>query len=172
MEVQIPGGTAELRDRLTVGGRDSVQLASISLATAIRKVRPDLDVDKLSELQALPDDAIDESVVAALHRITRAGIVALLKSWTRPDALPTMATIDDMDPEVYDALAAATAPLIARASAGSRFGPDGAKDPDSPTEPSPVSADGARAQAVPSIDPTPAPSASIENTATAASSAD
>jgi hypothetical protein len=119
--VQIPGGEATIREvsEMTVRQRRTVQ-ASFMTTTHIYARLPEellaqtsqaneegLDArQKVSRmLAALP---LTQEEAEALLGMQDATIVAFLASWTLPDALPTVATVQDLPPAVYDALAEAT----------------------------------------------------------------
>jgi hypothetical protein len=163
MHIELPGGhSAEVREKLKVGARDLMRRHGAGVAAALRGVGPVTDPNNL---------VLGANEVELFQRFQYACIVALVESWTLPDPLPTMETIQDMDAEVYDVLADAVAPLAMKLIAGVEFGPDGAGDPSSPTGPSPVSSDGVRGQLIPETNPIPTPSLASPSTSTAVTSA-
>lgn len=167
MLVPIPGGQAEIREKPTVYGREILQQAGFDVMANLKRAMPDKEIATLADLTSLPLDSLDAELVASTHQLQRAAVVALLKSWSFPDALPTMDSVGTMDIDLYDALSRAVAPLVGKAMLGENFGPSGATDPSSPTVPSPASPDGGRGPMATSI---PEPAASGESFATDGSS--
>jgi hypothetical protein len=134
--VEIPGGQAEIREKgdVKVRHRRIIESAGVAAAPVIAKLDP---------------DTVDEETIVDLHmnrveamkvfELQDATIVALLAAWTRPEPLPTMETIEDLDPEVYEALAEATRDIGAVIAQGDSFGPSDPKAEgfeDTPTLPS------------------------------------
>ncbi len=144
MIATIPGGQAELREKVTAGGRQAMLAASVDVSHGYRRCFPEQATTKIADIDPqVFQNGADGALLDAVHRYQNAGIVAFVKSWSLPQPVPTMDTVEDLDVDVYDALAAAVSPLAARAIVGEKFGADGASDPDSPTEPSAASDDGA-----------------------------
>jgi len=170
MLIQIPGGSAELRTKPTVYGREILQQAGFELMHQLKRVAPQKDVTTFADLKDIPIDEFDGPLLAATHMLQRAAVVALVKSWSLPQPLPTLDNIADMDVDLYDVLAAAVAPGVNAAMSGEAFGADGAADPSSPTAPSPASSDGERGQVDRSTAPMTAPSGSSESFGIAVSS--
>lgn len=162
---------AEIREKPTVAGRELLQEAGFEMFHHLMTRMPDIEEATLADLKTVDIKQLDGRFVGASHRLQRAAIVALLRSWSLPAPLPTMDTIGDMELDVYDALAVATAPLVQVAMFGENFGPSGATDPASPTVPSSGSEPGERAQTVPSAGPTDGPSDSSVSTGTGVPSA-
>jgi hypothetical protein len=146
MQVEIPGGTAEIRNRATVLAQQTLQEEYQPLRLIISERWP-----KIEKLSDIPTDEYDPAYIRAFHRWRRAGVVALLKSWTltdntgKPIPLPTLDTVGEMDPEVYDPLEDAVLPIMYRAMNGMRFDEASAVvvengklkiDQQSPTQPS------------------------------------
>lgn len=119
--VDIPGGQATLRGReeLRMRHRRLIETAGLAAASIISR----LPADAADNPAALADIRMSMDESEALMRVQDATIVALLDSWTLPDELPTMATVGDMDPKVYDALAQATKELGAATLAAENFEP-------------------------------------------------
>lgn len=134
----VPGGMVELREKPSVGGRELIQETLFDMIATLRRKMPDVEVEKLSDLQDLPLDKIDGEFIRASNQLQRAGVVAFVKSWSFAIPLPTMANVGDMDPDVYDALAKVTSPMIATAVQGLNFEatPENVKDPKAPIAPS------------------------------------
>lgn len=154
--VQLPGGhTAELRDKVTVGGRELLREEGASVFQQISARWPGV-----KEIDQIPLTEFDGPVLKAFHRFNRAAVVALVASWSLPTPKPTMETISDMDPDVYDVLAEAVAPRALKAMFGENFDPRTAADPSSPTVPSSDSNGGGLAATTPG---TPLPPGSSGN---------
>lgn len=130
----VPGGMVELRDKPTVGGRELIQETLFDMIATLRRKMPDVEVERLSDLQDLPLEKIDGEFIRSSNQLQRAGVVAFVKSWSFRDPLPTMANVGDMDPDVYDALAKITSPMIASAVQGLNFEdtPENIRDPKAP----------------------------------------
>jgi hypothetical protein len=136
--VPIPGGTADLREQteIKVRHRRLVESASVGAATALAKLpseQAELEAATLAEL------ALTEAEADNLFRLQDATIVAALDSWTLPDPLPTLATVGDLAPEVYDALAEATRDLGTAIAAKEDFEPSNPADPSFNATPTPPS---------------------------------
>lgn len=116
--VDIPGGTAVLRDRseLTVRQKRAIEKALIHIAPALPKMmeikqradaamsgedgqeRAGVQEQDAQSQPALSDEEIDNS-----YALQNATIIAYLHSWSLPDPIP--ADIEDMPADVYEALA-------------------------------------------------------------------
>jgi hypothetical protein len=108
--VEIPGGNAQLREKheIKVRHRRLVESASVGAAVALAKLPSDeaeLEAATLADLDLTTDEA------DGLFKLQDATIVAALDSWTLPDPIPTLSTVGDLDPDVYDALAEASREL-------------------------------------------------------------
>ena len=183
---EIPGGQVELRDRPTVGGRELLQEEMFALTSHIQRqierVRREegrdlltrdgkpLALDKMADLNEIPSELMDREFVKASHALQRAAVVAFVKAWTLPFPPPTIATVGDLDPELYDALCALVNPRVQRALLGENFGPDALVDPKA--QPGGSNASSASGSATPSTTSTVTSSLlnSTENTDTGASS--
>ena len=147
--VTIPGGTAFFRDPADMRERHRrvIRTAFAPMAGAFEKVPRDIAERAVGEgdaAQAARQQA--GAIVAAAMARTRldanallemrdAVIVALLESWTLRDPLPTMETLGDLPPDLYDALSEGAEPLTEAAYAvalPTSFEPTGPKEPDSP----------------------------------------
>lgn len=111
--VDIPGGQATLRETkdLRVKHRRLLEVAAMAAAPVYGRLPADLptDPDELAKVNILELGVdLTPGEITRLMELQDATIVALLESWTLADPLPTMDTLGDMDPEVYDALAEAT----------------------------------------------------------------
>ena len=159
--VEIPGGTAVLRERedVKVRHRRLIESATVPAMPALVKVSPDPCVKckgsgKAAKGRDCPVCGGSGTVAKAdpeqltaqeandLFALQDATIVALLVSWTLPDDIPTLGTVGDMDPVIYDALAEATRTVGASVAAADSF--DETPDDGSPTVPSADSATGSR----------------------------
>lgn len=121
-EVEIPGGTAMLRDRedMKMRHRRMIEIASITASPAVAKSRvalardehgdvllddkgnPTIDPEKANRVEYTPGEA------AAMLEAQDAVIIASLSSWTLELPLPTLDTLGDVPLDVYDALSQAT----------------------------------------------------------------
>lgn len=135
--VEIPGGTARLREKgeLRVRDRRLIEAATLAASGAYSKLESSTggmkDPDEL--LQA----GISRSDWEVLKEVQDAKIVAALVDWTLPVPLPNMGTIGDLeDEEVWAALAAATKGTD---KAGADFSPSDPNDPEFKDSPTPRS---------------------------------
>ena len=123
MQIDIPGGTATLKDTLTIRERREIQhiaLAAMSLANQLSGTSVALNPTDAALLMDTQDKMAD------------ATLIAYIVSWTLDKPLPTLDTIDEMDGDVYDAI---TAAIEKNRLTGVDTSP--AKDPRSPTKGSP-----------------------------------
>ena len=139
--VQVPGGTAVLRDKLTVRQRRPLVLASSSVSANLRQQIADASDDGQAEANL----EVSEAEVEQMLRMQEAAVVVFLESWDLTDAagqplpLPTVETVGDYDAELFDVLSDAVAARGAAAINGiGDTGPDGITDPGSPTGPSSI----------------------------------
>lgn len=154
--IDLPGGGwAEIREpsELRIRHRRIITAASMAAGSALAKV-PDPpthpDPKKAESLRAewskqtrLDQLGLSFEEAEAMLGIQEATVVAFLAAWSFGAELPTMATVGDMDPAVFDAISEATAADGAEvAKESGAFGPDGVTDPDSPTGASAGSASG------------------------------
>lgn len=116
--IDIPGGTATLREREDLAERQRRLVKSRGLAAS----------GVLTRLQDATKDGGDpQSVMVSateaeeILEVQDAVIVALLASWTLDRPLPTMETIQDLPAELYDALSNATADLGASLAVDTDF---------------------------------------------------
>ncbi len=149
--VTIPGGTASLREmhEIKVRHRRIIETAAIAAVPALAKLPSSLEelaTAKLSELNLSKEEA------TSLFELQDATIVASLDSWTRPEPIPTLDTIGDLDEDVYEALSLASRDLGAAVASGVDFDPSDPRAPGfeaTPTSPSDGSAAGLRDAPVP-----------------------
>ena len=147
---EIPGGQVELREELTVAGREMLQEEIFGLTSHIQrqidKVRheggvlktrsgQELKLELLSDLNEIPSELMDREFVKASHALQRAAVVAFVKAWTLPVPPPTLSTVGNMDTKLYDALGKLVTPLVSRAMLGDDFGPDALADGDPKAQP-------------------------------------
>lgn len=133
--VTLPGGrTAELRDKVTVRGRQAVQVESAEVTRLMRERMPDVKPEDYTEVDVLMGG---RELMEAFHRLNRAVLVALLKSWSLPDALPTVDDPGEVEADVYDALLEVVGPRVGEIAGFASV--DTEKDPRTPPVPSSVS---------------------------------
>lgn len=140
----IPGGKVEIRDRLTVGGRELLQEEMFGLVAHIQrqidKVKAQggqiltrsgkpLEIETLADLNEIPSELMDKDFVKVSHAFQRAAVVAHVTAWTLPLPVPTLQNIGDLDGDVYDALCELVNPLVAKSLMGADFSPDAMIDP-------------------------------------------
>lgn len=164
--VQLPGGhTAELRDKVTVGGRELLREEGATVFRLLSQRWPGV-----TDLDQIPVNELDGAVLRAFHRFNRAAVVALVATWSLPAPKPTMDNIDDMDPDVYDVLAEAVAPLALKSMFGDSYDPRTAANPASPTVPSSDSNGGGLAATIPATNPPTGSSVNATSTTSVGSS--
>lgn len=136
MIIDIPGGTATLRDTISVGKRREIRrlsLGALGVMSKVQNLSEDSSLADLAQLEMQPDDA---KVMFDVQDATQdATILAFLESWTLDQPLPTADTIGELDAELYDALAEGVNKI------GVLGGVDTSVNPakDSPTDGSPSS---------------------------------
>lgn len=131
MEVEIPGGTAVMREKLTVGGREledeyggparaSFQKmirnaqALLAWATAIKEAE---ETAKAAGVDAPPrppepePEPLSSEEAKAAWEANYSQVISRLVSWTLPQPLPTMETVRELEGDVWDALHAAALSL-------------------------------------------------------------
>ncbi len=126
--VQIPGGTATLRDKLVSERHFRIlEAAYMSAGSALQKVSQDAtgaDSNASDEERAVDMLLNGEHLTAAeamsLLELQDAAIVAFLERWSLDRPLPTVATVGDLDRETYRALSDATKELAVGALGGGR----------------------------------------------------
>ena len=124
----IPGGFAIFRDtdELRARDRNLVKAAAMAASSAIQKL-PESVQEGPKEGETPEDAAVRlepmmESVnftwqeSLALIELRQASVVAMLQEWSLDKPLPTMETIGDLDPDLYDALDAAIGGVTAVAA--------------------------------------------------------
>jgi hypothetical protein len=114
--VTLKDGTwVDLRDpeEITVRGRRGIQ----AIAAGLGEVLPGLQ--GATAETALASLGLTEEQMDAMLRIQEASIVAFVAAWSRPEPVPTIATIGDITAELFDALGEATAKLGADVASSS-----------------------------------------------------
>ena len=114
----------ELKE-LTVNGKRGITVLAAGLAGVLPKIA-DAKTDADIIAAGLTEDEMDRFM-----RLQEATIVAFLAGWSRPDPLPTLASVGGMPAEFYEAISEATAKDAATvAAAATATGRDGgAPDP-------------------------------------------
>lgn len=164
--IPLPGGhSAELRDKVTIRGRELVQLESADVMRLISERWPDLKPEEFETVNPLEGG---RELILAFRRLNRAVVVALLKSWTLPDPLPTVDDPGDVDADVFEALQEAVAPRVGEVAGFTA--PENAKDPSTPPVPSSVFGGGGLAQITPTTNRLPGSSTPGTSTTSALAS--
>lgn len=135
--VDIPGGQATLRsqDELKQRQRRDIEAAALAASSALVKVEAaGIDQENPSPA-ALAQAGLTRSEWGAMLELQDASILAFLKSWTRPEPLPSWDTLGDLDTAVYDALKTATAEA-GGAAAAAALNVEPSPDETGPTAPS------------------------------------
>lgn len=116
-QVEIPGGTATLRDEddLTPRHKRALRDAAFAAAPAVARVGvipsgDDQEPDPLVVHSA--QDAVEQSSMSKkdwrrLRELRETAVVVQLASWSLERPLPTEETIGDLETDLYDALIAA-----------------------------------------------------------------
>ena len=145
-EVQIPGGTAQLRDRreeIKVRQQRVLDLAwdpAVPVINKVVKARSEWEGD--SDKFRLTSLTRQESVL--LMDWQDAMIVAVLASWTLPDPLPDVDTVQDLDQDLYNALLEPTREIQLQGDVFRRPSMAASVEEESPTERSSDSAGDAK----------------------------
>jgi hypothetical protein len=169
--VQIPGGTALVRDPEDIRGRDRllVKAAAMAASSALAKLPPELVDPELSPEQVAQrsQEAFEQITLSwqeslAMLELRQATVVACLASWDLDLPLPTMETIGDLPGDLYDALEAAVGPVP-----DLQVDTSPSRDPQSPTSASESS--NGLSEAAPASPPTPTSSSAGASTATESS---
>lgn len=143
--VDIPGGQAVIRDadEMTERQRRIIRRVMID---ALGDAIGDIDANAISDATDLKL-RITPQLGDAMFDLRDAAIVAGLASWSLPEPLPTVDTVQDLPTSLYDALEAATGHLTSVMSVDTSPSPE----PDSPTQPSSASGGLLRGEAEPTI---------------------
>lgn len=136
LTVEIPGGTATFRDKLTTERqRRPIKRAAFAGSSAIAKL-PDLeDGDEKKLTEQLASMPLTEDEADSFMGLMDATILAFLESWTLDSPLPTSRDdLLDLDADVYDALVETARSLQSpEATQETNFEPGPAGDGDTPT---------------------------------------
>ena len=98
MQIDIPGGTATLKDTLTIRERRAIQHIALSAMSLANQLTGD-------SVALNPTDA--GLLMDTQDQMTDATLIAYLVEWSLGKPPPTLDTIDEMDADVYDAINAA-----------------------------------------------------------------
>lgn len=149
MQIDIPGGTAVIRDRITVGIEKQLRAVNSDVREAINDALRARGPQEMHIPGPLPDPKPDDekaspiiirqnpAMMAAIEEVQTVGVVTLTESWSLPAPLPQ--TVEEWDAseltEAYNALAVATTPLVYKIITGASFAPNPEKpgDPETPT---------------------------------------
>lgn len=173
--VAIPGGQAELREKLTVAGKDATLEESVALLGLLREKFPNakdpFEEFKKVDLKEHPE-FLDRDLLHVFNRTQRVGIVAWLKSWTLDEPVPrTIEDVGELDVDLYEALSKHIAPLLAKAQKGIDT-TTVSLDPESPTSPSSDSDEGGPEATTPTTTPPSGSSDDTDDSDTSGSSPD
>jgi len=140
--IEIPDGSAELREKpdIKVRHRRLIEAAGVAAMPGLAKLPSTRD--ELENLDVAKVGSLTRTEADSLFTLQDATIIAALASWTLPKPLPTMDTVGDLDPELYDALANATRELGTSVATGVDFDPPDPRSEgfaSSPTQPSTAS---------------------------------
>lgn len=140
------GTYAILREKVNVGGRKAMERTSVPAARAMRRIRAArLTQEREDNEEPDPNEVIEysEADVHAMQRFEMAGVFAMLAHWTRDEPQPrSIDDVEQMDPDVYEAIAKEVRPHVWELLGRPNVSPDAATDekgvalPDSPTGPS------------------------------------
>lgn len=138
MDITIPGGTAQLRDRLNVRGKRQLLSQSVETFAILRK-KFDGDLDSLKT--AKPDEIRhDGELMDAIDDFGLTSMVAFMVGWDLPQTMPTSREewLDFEDTDVYDALVKEVTTLGYAALGNNTIvvTPETVQDRESPTGPS------------------------------------
>lgn len=134
-------GIVTLRQQadIRVRHRRLIEAAGVAASSALAKLPVNDD-----ELETLKLDEIEHLSAAeaqTIFELQDATIIATLESWTRPEPIPTLATIGDLDPDLYESLAQATRSLGVTVDGHVDFEPSNPASPDFPPAHTPASTD-------------------------------
>lgn len=132
--VEIPGGTAQVRDQpgeITIGAEQLIAAASAAAMPAFRKVldREKWVTDGSGDVRST---ALTMEDSLSLFQRTNAMVVARLASWTIDRPLPTIHTIGDLPSDLHAPLAKAVQDIELEGIQVTDFGPS--PEEESPTE--------------------------------------
>ena len=145
--IKIPGGTAALREKHEIKVRHKRLIESATIGAAVAMAKLPSDQAEL-EAASLADLELTSAEADGLFALQDATIIATLSAWSLPEPIPTLATLGDLDPDVYDALAEGSREMGTAITAGEDFNPPDPQSAEfalSPTLPSGASEGGLRA---------------------------
>jgi hypothetical protein len=139
--VEIPGGTASLREAHEIRQRDRRRVVSAGLAAAGALAKITEQNRTRGELETLDVSALGLTFeeAEAFQLLQKATIVASVAAWSRPEPVPTWDTVEDLPANVYTALEIVTAENVGPVLEGVSFSPPDPNSPgfeESPTPPS------------------------------------
>jgi hypothetical protein len=166
--INLPGGhIATIREKVTVGGQQLLQREGMDMFAYVRKTFPGA-----TNIADIAEDNLTGEMMQHVQKWQKASVLALLKSWTLPQPLPTADTITDLEIDVWEALVSVTAPLAMTAMSGVTLSPQLAKngtiDRENPTQTSSDSKEHAEVAATPSTGQVAQSLSVTENIATVA----
>jgi hypothetical protein len=146
--IDIPGGQARFREKneVKIRHRQMIEAATLGALSALSKLPTD-DPEKLKDLNMF-ELGLNAKEAQSIYDLEAALIVATLLDWDRPEAIPDVDTVGDLDIDVYDALRTALPQLGVLVDGEVDFAPPKPTDPEfevSPTAPSAGSASDLRA---------------------------
>jgi hypothetical protein len=112
--IDVPGGTASFREEHELRTRDSrlLEVTEGAAAPAFWKMSNSKGFTaKEYDTKALMEAGLTEAEYLSVYRVRDAKIISALASWSLPIELPTMDTLGDLPPKLYEALATATDPI-------------------------------------------------------------
>ena len=135
--VAIPGGHASFREEHELRTRDN-RLLEVTQTVAARAFQKLVNTSEsgVFGLAELAEAGLNEAEATSVFRVRDAKIVAALVEWTRDEPLPTLETMGDLPPDVYEALAEATDPVVVEKVNFEPSDPKALGFEDSPTPPS------------------------------------
>lgn len=137
MQVEIPGGTAELRDRLSVGNRSKIKAISADVFQTLKEKYPEeIVIGKPMDTAKLRADG---ELATANDDFGIRAVLTFVESWDLECALPaTFEEWEDFDDtDIFDALAGICVPLAYASIAPKvKVSPETVRDAESPTVPS------------------------------------
>ena len=132
-KVDIPGGFAILREQDELRGRDRLLIKAAAMAAApaiekmpatVREGQQEGESDEDAQARIASEVGSlqltwQESM--ALLELRQATMIACLQSWSLDLPLPTMASVGDLDADLYDALDAAIGGVTTAVAAATDF---------------------------------------------------
>jgi hypothetical protein len=107
-QITIPGGEATVREPGDLTPRQKRRLSDAARAAApaiVKLMGPDPTKPDLSSAQsALEESSLSRADWERVRELQEATVCALLESWSLEQPLPTLATIGDLETDLYTAL--------------------------------------------------------------------